>query len=287
MKYSTVLLLALVGPAQNYAYLSLALFFIAIVRNKVAHLKGYLHLAEQNRKLEETNEELVRINTLKDRLLSILSHDIRSPLNSFRSFMHLLIKRNLTEKEIHEVLRNLDHQTEQLSNFLENVLRWTKNHFDQINPKPEKIELSMLVKETVALLSLSASGKEVRIRSEVPEKVMIYADAEMVKIVLRNLISNAIKFCKANDMIYIQSKEEQDMVRVSVKDTGRGISEDNIQKLFNLSQLSTNGTKGEIGTGLGLALCREFIEIMGGEIRATSIEGHGSCFEFTIPSLPY
>src|SRR5258708_28638664 len=166
MKHS-VLLLALVGPAQNYVYLSLALLFIAIVHNKIVNLKGYLHLADQNKKLEEANEELMMINALKDRLLSILSHDIRSPLNSFRSFMHLLIKRDLTEKEIHEVIRNLDYQTEQLSNFLENLLRWTKNHFDQINPKPEKIELHKLVKETVALLSLSAYGKEVSVRSEV------------------------------------------------------------------------------------------------------------------------
>src|SRR6185369_17704716 len=98
--------------------------------------------------------------------------------------------------------------------------------------------------------------------------------------------SNAIKFSDAKGEVHVKSKEEKGMIRISVQDTGRGISEEHIKKLFNISHLSTTGTKGEIGTGLGLAISREFVEKMHGVIRVTSIEGHGSCFEFTIPSSP-
>ena len=115
---------------------------------------------------------------------------------------------------------------------------------------------------------------------------MIYADAEMVKLILRNLISNAIKFSDPSGEVQVKAEKEDNMIRISVQDTGRGISHEHIKKLFNISHLSTIGTKGEIGTGLGLTLSREFVEKMHGEIRATSIEGHGSCFEFTIPSYP-
>lgn len=283
MRSLAVILFAVIGYAKNSAYLSLALSIVGIARNKVASLKGYLHLADQNKRLEEANEELAKLNTLKDRLLSIVSHDIRAPLNSLKSLLPLLLNKNISDNELQEIVGNLNHQVDQLNNFLENLLRWTKNHYDQIRPNPDHLLLQNLVRETIDLLSPLAYRKHVHIHCDVPENIIVYADVEMIKLVLRNLVSNAIKFCTAGDSIYIKAEVEPGAVRVSVRDTGCGMNEENLRRLFILPSLSVKGTKDEIGTGLGLALCREFVEKLNGKIQATSKEGEGSCFEFTVP----
>ena len=246
-------------------------------------LKGHLLLVEQMREMEEANEELKRLNSVKDRLLSIISHDIRAPLASLKSILKLMVSKNLTATELNQLVVNLDNHVEHLNGFLENLLYWTKENFSQIKPSPNKLVLHRLVKETIRLLSFNAKRKQIAIQTDVSGEVLIYADAEMIKLVLRNLLSNAIKFCNANDRIYIQAANENEMIRVSVKDTGQGINEKNIATLFSLSHLSTAGTKNEIGVGLGLTVCKEFVQMMGGTISVSSKEGEGSCFEFTVP----
>ena len=178
----------------------------------------------------------------------------------------------------------LNHQIEQTNRFLENLLQWTKQNFSKVEPRTGKVALRPLVNEVIALYAFSALRKKVTIASEVSEEVTIYADDEMIKLVLRNLISNAIKFCNQNDHIYIQAITEKKKVRVSIKDTGQGISEKNMATLFGLSHFSTTGTKDELGFGLGLALCKDFVEKMGGYLTTSSKKGKGSCFEFTVPS---
>ncbi len=283
MNYMTVLLMSVVGTVKSYGYTTIALLFLSMVRSKLPNLKGYMLLADQMRQMEEANQELTRLNALKDRMLSIISHDARAPLDSLKSLLRLLMNNSLTQEELQSIISNLDNQVGHLSHFLENLLRWTKNHFEQIKPRPGKLSLLDLVKENIELFLLNAKGKQIDIRLDVSEKIRIYADEEMIKLVLRNLISNAIKFCHANDSIFIYAGYEKDMVRVSVKDTGQGISEASMSNLFELSHLSTKGTKDEIGIGLGLTLCREFVEKAGGKISATSELGKGSCFEFTVP----
>ena len=131
---------------------------------------------------------------------------------------------------------------------------------------------------------MQAKSKQIDLRLQVSNDTVIYADEEMVKLVLRNLINNALKFCNAGDSITLEAKEYLGEVHISVQDTGQGIPKENISKLFGMSHLSTTGTKSEVGTGLGLALCKEFVEKMGGKINVTSAEGDGSKFEFTIHS---
>jgi signal transduction histidine kinase len=233
--------------------------------------------------MEEANQELARQNEMKDRLLSIVSHDVRAPLDSFRSILRLLMNDTVTREELPEVMTNLHTQVEQLTGFLDNLLRWTKNQHDAIKPYPVKVELSTLVNETVELLSLNAKKKHIEIHVNVLQGIMVYADQEMVKVVLRNLVFNAIKFSDAGDKIDIHANNDQGVIRVSVSDTGRGIGGENLAGLFEMSHASTWGTKGEIGMGLGLSLCKEFVEKMGGTISVTSKQGEGSCFEFTLP----
>ena len=247
------------------------------------NLERYLATSERVSELEEAIGELKKINSVKDQLLSIISHDVRAPLASVQSLLTLLTRQKLIQDEYHEVAERLNHQIEQTNRFLENLLQWTKQNFSKVEPRTGKVALQPLVNEVIALYSFSAFRKKVTIMSEVLEEVTIYADAEMVKLVLRNLISNAIKFCDQDDHIYIQAIIEKKKVRVIVKDTGQGINEKNMATLFGLSHFSTTGTKEELGFGLGLALCKDFVEKMGGYISASSREGIGSCFEFTVP----
>ena len=257
---------------------------ISMTRASRQNLERYLAIAEQVRELEKANGELKKLNSVKDQLLSIISHDVRAPLASVKSLLTLLTQQELIQNEYHEVAEGLNHQIEQTNRFLENLLWWTKKNFFKIKPSNDKVALQPLVKEVIALYSFNAHRKKVAIACEVSEAVTIYADAEMIKLVLRNLISNAIKFCNENDHIYIQSIAEKKQVRVSVKDTGQGISKRNMATLFGLSHFSTTGTKDELGFGLGLALCKDFVEKMGGYLTTSSKKGKGSCFEFTVPS---
>jgi two-component system, sensor histidine kinase and response regulator len=133
----------------------------------------------------------------------------------------------------------------------------------------------------------NAQTKNITIETEIASGLMIYADEEMIKLVLRNLVANAIKFCRKNDSINIRASVENSMAKMEVKDTGMGIAEKDLPRLFGMMHLSTKGTRDEIGTGLGLALCKEFVEKNGGRISVKSQLGKGSVFEFTVPlSLP-
>lgn len=283
MKYLTAIH-STVGSIKNLARGYFAYVKAPIVRGQASgRLKGYLLLADQNAELKELIQELENQVKLRDRLLSIVSHDTRAPLNSLKSTLHLLSTERLSPSELPAITLDLTHQLEQLSGFLENLLQWTKNHHDQIKPNKENLFLRPLVMETLALLSFLAYKKQVRMHCLVPESESVYGDAEMLKVILRNLISNAIKFCDAQDTIFIQAYQIGNDACISVSDTGTGISKEHLKQLFRDSSLSTRGTKNEIGTGLGLVLCREFVEKHGGKIQASSAEGKGSRFEFTLP----
>jgi signal transduction histidine kinase len=282
MKYLTALY-SRVGSIKNLArYFAVAK--VSMMRSQASdRLKSFLHLADQIKLLEEEIQHLENQLKLRDRLLSLVSHDTRAPLGSVKSLLHLLAGKHLSQDELREVALNLNHQVEQLASFLENLMQWTRNHYDQIIPNKEDLLLRPLVMQTIELLSLLADRKRIRIHCFVTDNEMIYGDAEMIKIILRNLISNSIKFCEANDSIFVQAHQMPGGVIISVRDTGRGISKEKLEKLFHISNLSTHGTADEIGTGMGLVLCREFVEKLGGIIQASSEEGQGSCFEFTVP----
>jgi signal transduction histidine kinase len=285
-KYLTVLYSA-VDSITNLARRSSTFEIVSKAARSQAtnRLKGYLHLADQIKQLEETNQELESQVKLRDRLLSIISHDTRAPLDSLKSLLYLVSSKHLTPDELQEVTSKLNLQVRQLSRFLDNLLQWTKNHYNQINPNRENLLLRPLVLEAINLLSLSASNKRVHIHCFITESETIHSDAEMIRIIMRNLISNAIKFSYVNGSVFIESHQMPGGVIISVRDTGQGISKENLERLFQFSNLSTSGTADEVGTGLGLTLCREFVEKLGGIIQVTSEEGKGSCFEFTVPHV--
>jgi signal transduction histidine kinase len=271
--------------------ITIALMLVLVFRSNMQKKRVNRELLEQKHETEVAKEELEKLNGIKNRLLSIISHDVRGPLNSLKALLHLFDNRALTQQEFHDVVANLGHQVGQVNSLLDNLLRWTKNQLDQVKPELKTLALRPLVDEVIGLHALSAKSKHITMHCEVPDALHIYADEEMMKIVVRNLVSNAVKFCEANDVIHIRASEKTanssgpnaGMARISVEDTGRGISAENLKMLFGVAHLSTKGTNEEIGTGLGLSLCREFVEKCGGQIDVASEEGKGTRFEFTVP----
>jgi signal transduction histidine kinase len=175
--------------------------------------------------------------------------------------------------------------SESAFNLLENLLQWARTQTDKIKFYPENIDLSELIESNIKFHKVSALKKKIKLESKVPANTVVYADSNMINTVLRNLISNAIKFTDTDGKITISADSTEDMVNVSVTDTGIGIDPETIDKLFRIDTYHTSvGTSGESGTGLGLIISREFIDKHSGKMNVTSKPGRGSTFSFTIPA---
>jgi signal transduction histidine kinase len=191
---------------------------------------------------------------------------------------------SFTPKEQKELLQTVGKSTRELYNLLENLLSWSMAQRGKLVYTTEKIDLSKIVNETVFLLSEQAKQKNIELQSAVSPGLAALADKNSISTVLRNFISNAIKFTPIGGLIIITSDDSEAMISISVSDTGVGISEENIQKLFRVDeQFKTSGTAKEKGTGLGLVLCSEFIQANGGAISVKSKLGKGSTFSFSLP----
>jgi signal transduction histidine kinase/uncharacterized protein HemY len=239
----------------------------------------YLSKRRSNRKLQE-------INATKDKLFSIIGHDLKGPLNSLTAFSTLLLHHtdSLTKDEIKMLSLDLDKSLKNLFTLLENLLEWGRSQTGNIDFKPEAFDLAIVLKENEDLLRVLAENKKITLINNNPSPLMVKAHRHSINTVVRNLISNAIKFTPSAGLITLQVEPIEKFLRVSVTDTGVGMSEAAIQRLFKIgTKYSTVGTAQEKGTGLGLVLCKDFIEKNGGTIGVSSTEGKGSTFYFTVP----
>ncbi len=254
---------------------------------------SYFKIRRRSNQIKDQNEELQKLNATKDKFFSIIAHDLKSPFNSIIGFSKILIDQT-QQKKYDSVERYADiiHQSSNVAmELLTNLMEWSQSQTGRIEFNPEKFDLVNLVREVELLFTELASYKSVEIRKETPESLVVFADYEMVGTILRNLVSNAVKFTKPGGNIIISARKESHEIVVSVADTGIGISNDNIGKLFRLDEsYSTKGTQNEKGTGLGLILCREFVDKHGGKIWVKSfdkdlndIKSPGSTFYFTLP----
>jgi signal transduction histidine kinase len=234
------------------------------------------------------NAELQKLNADKDVFMSILAHDLISPFNSILGYLNLLAS-NLRDYEM-DIIENqitLIHKSA-LNTFglLEDILMWGRSQSGKLSFKPGAIDFKTSCDKVVEILKPNANNKNITIFTET-EKVVVFADVNMLHTVLRNLISNAIKFTNSYGNIRIDAKRNNSEVIVSVVDNGIGIAPEMLSKLFDITQMnSTKGTANEGGTGLGLLLCREFVERHGGQIWVDSEWGKGSEFKFTLPLNP-
>jgi len=236
--------------------------------------------------LERFTNALKESNITKDKFFSIIAHDLKSPFNAILGLTNALIEdyRNLDEKRIESLLKTIKSSSERAFELLENLLVWANTQTGHIDYKPQPVSLKDLVDESIALLDGPAANKGIRIESELKAECIVMADRQMILTVLRNLISNAVKFTPFGGRIGIAVNPGQDFCEVSVRDSGIGIPKEYIEKLFRIeTKHSTRGTADEKGTGLGLILCKEFVERHGGKIWVESEEGRGSTFYFTLP----
>ncbi len=237
-------------------------------------------------KMEKYNLELEELNRNKDTFFSIIAHDLRNPFSSIIGFSNLMKEdaKSITAGEIEEYAGYINSTAVQTLRLLENLLNWARLQQGKINFSPEVIRLKNAISEVLLMYAEVAKKKEIALNSRVDGDVDIYADEEMLKTILRNLVSNAIKFTGAGGQVTISLRDTGNNVVVEITDTGIGMGDDLKQKLFREGvNHSTPGTGNEKGTGLGLMLCREFVERHGGEIAVESEEGKGSKFFFSLP----
>ncbi len=233
-----------------------------------------------------SNRKLQELNATKDKLFSIIGHDLKGPLNSLTSFSSLIINHidSISKDEIKMLSKDIDKSLKNLFTLLENLLEWSRSQTGSIDFKPEEFDLAMTLKENEGLLKTQAQNKKITVVNENKISLPVNAHRHSINTVVRNLLSNAIKFTPEGGKITLRAEENGNQFVISVTDTGVGMSAETIQKLFRLgTKHSTLGTSKESGTGLGLILCKDFVEKNGGTIHVESKEGAGSRFYFTIP----
>jgi signal transduction histidine kinase len=244
------------------------------------------HYTAEKYKAEKSEEKLRQLNSDKDLFISILSHDLKSPLNNLLGYSELLTEeiRKLNIDEIEDFAKIINKSAQNTYNLLEDILTWAGTQLGSIPFKPQNMSFTDVCKDTIEFLNPNAVAKNITIDYSADEHLIVFADRDMLKTVLRNLVSNAIKFTDAGGAISISAGQSQSDVTITVSDNGVGIPPENMARLFDISELlTTKGTAKETGTGLGLLLCKEFVEKHGGKIWVESETGKGSDFKFTMP----
>ena len=236
--------------------------------------------------LKQAKEELEELNVNKDKFFSIIAHDLRSPLGALHSLSEIIVE-NIEGYGKDKLIQFLTIQRDAAKNLLallENLLTWSRIQRGMIEFSPHQIEVGDIITQNIALFTQNAEQKQITFQSSIPEKTSVYADFSMVNTVVRNLISNALKFTDSGGMITVSVRQDNTCIKVSVSDTGIGIDAKHLSKLFHIdAKYQRKGTANEQGTGLGLILCKEFVKRNGGKIWVKSEVGKGTTFTFTLP----
>ncbi len=257
------------------------------LNNKLLRQKK--ELDELNKNLKKSERHLISVNKTKDRFFSIISHDLRNPFASIVSFSRILKRdiNTLTKEELQELTVELDKSVLKINSLLENLLQWSQTQTGKIKYKPELFVVKDLIRDNVNLLSIRAREKSIDITDKVVDHLVVWGDVNMTNTIIRNLLSNALKYSYPGGRVTLNSRKLNAMVEISIADDGTGIPEEDQEKLFRVDSLYTTlGTNDEKGSGLGLLLCKEFVKKQGGDIAFESTKGKGSVFSFTIPLKP-
>lgn len=259
-----------------------AILLFTVYRSGQRRIQINKLLMEHQEEIKRRKDELEQLNQVKDKFFSIISHDLRSPMNALSGILNLMEGDNISREEFSTLTKELRTQFNHTRTLINNLLDWALFQMDKLKIQPEKIELSGLVDENFNLLS-SMHLKEMKLVNKVPANTFGWGDLNMLNLVLRNLILNAIKFSKAGGDIEISATEKDGLITIGVRDFGVGIHPEVQKILFEKTMgYSTRGTANEKGTGLGLILCKEFVEKNGGTIWLESEVGKGSTFYFTL-----
>jgi PAS domain S-box-containing protein len=236
--------------------------------------------------LIESEKKLKNANAMKDKFFSIIAHDLKNPFNAILGFSNLLFEAydNFDDQQRKSFIKNICEASGSTFKLLQNLLEWSRTQTGKMDINPENVDVETVVQENIMVLKSAAENKKIKIKSIIPANSIVYADNNMVKAIIRNLISNAIKFTGTGGEIEISVTNSGKNIEVSVSDTGVGIQPDDLLRLFRIDDhFKTKGTHDEDGSGLGLILCSEFVEKNGGKIWAVSEPGIGSKFIFSLP----
>ncbi|HKJ90789.1 MAG TPA: PAS domain-containing sensor histidine kinase [Oceanipulchritudo sp.] len=256
------------------------------VRSVVLNVRDITERKKTEEELQESRRRLKDLNTTKDRLFSIIGHDLRNPVGSILGLSELMLERlragDYTGLE--RYTKMIHHSASNAVDLLANLLAWARSQTGGLRYQPRSVDLETLAARTIDLLDHAAGQKAITLENRIPAGTEVWADPVMIELIIRNLLSNGIKFTPDNGTVGIRTWVAPDEITVFVEDSGVGISGEDADRLF-LSEYnySSEGTRNEAGTGLGLLLCKEFVGMHGGNIRVESTVGKGSTFSFTIP----
>ena len=237
--------------------------------------------------LERQKQELTELNALKNKLFSIISHDLKAPMYAMRNFFGEVQQNNIPARELKKMVPGVVNDLTYTTSLMDNLLQWSKSQMQSDAVYPQKVDIGNLISETIQLLNRQSAAKQIKIETDAAEGVFGFMDKDMLSLVLRNLISNAIKFTPEKGNIKIGMHANCTIVEVYVQDSGAGISPEALKKINGNDFYSTKGTANESGTGLGLKLCKEFMARNGGQLYIESKLGKGSTFSFSLPKAEY
>ena len=267
---------ALAQEQRGRTIITFLLFLLLII------LAGLLILTfmkiRDNKLLKKRARELAKANEDKDQLLSVLSHDLRTPITSIQGVIQLIRSNLIGEAELNAALNQIDVKLQREMNTLTNYLQWAKNQKDGINPSMSVINLATANNDIINDFENVASNKQIIVENRVPDNALIFADKQMTYVILKNLISNALKYAPKSGTVTLEFTHKNDRAVFSVRDNGNGIPPESYSQIFDPFHTSNMGTDGETGTGLGLAICKDFAEIQGAEIYFESEIGKGTTF---------
>jgi len=260
------------------------------VKEKTADLHLKNNMLEQTvEQLKESENKLSELNQVKDKLFSVVSHDLRNPLATMQSFLKLITdhEEKMSEGEREKLFFEAQQSLNNMNELLYNLLQWSKSQMNLLQFRMDKLNVKLIVDKAVRLVQLHAHMKQVNIEINIDETLTAHADKDMVEFIIRNLLSNAIKFSQRNSMVYVKAFSNNDFLTIQIIDNGIGLSENRVKKLLEKNTtLTRRGTEKEKGTGLGLLISKEFIEKNGGHLQIKSEPGKGSTFSFDMPVYP-
>ena len=282
------------NPLILYGALAATVLLLALlVFNFIKNRQQKVTIKEQEEKLAqekvrneailEQTHHLEEVNQVKDKLFSIVSHDLKDSISSIKAFLDLLKEDSISKEEFRELIPELSENANNASSLLFNLLNWSKSQMQSLEPKPELFNIQEVFHTKMALVEQKVEDKRIVLIDE-SQRDFVYADRSMVEIVIQNLITNAVKFSRTGDVITVSNQDVNGKALICVEDTGVGISRENIDKLFNANKnFTTVGTKNEKGTGLGLTIANDLVELNDGRIWVESTENVGSKFFIELP----
>ena len=255
----------------------------------IIRINNQLLLLESLRIIERQNEKLQNVVRAKDKLYSVIAHDLRAPIGTIKMILEAIEnqKNKIPDENIRNLLHMVTETTDEAFTLLENLLMWSNSQNGRLEAHPQTFNVTATIKQVISLLDNVAKTKGIKIHNNVIQHFEAYADVNMVNTVIRNLLSNAIKFTYANGEIHVDCKNNENKLILSIQDNGQGINREDQRKLLDEgSYITSYGTQKEKGSGLGLQLSREFVKLNHGKLLFESVEGKGSTFYFSVPNKP-